>query len=120
MEFQTIIVSILGSAAIFGFIQFLISRNDKKHDRLKEIGDNIETLKKDMKKSEKDAIRTQLLVLIAMYPDEEKEILSVAQHYFIDLKSNWYVTPLFYLWCQKHNINPEWFHYEEKSNFSTE
>lgn len=110
---RTVIIAILGSAAVFGFIQFLITRRDKKNDDLKEIKDDIKDLQKEMKKSIKDSVRLQLLVLLAMQPEEDKEIIDVAEHYFNDLKGNWYMTPLFYGWCQKRNIKPEWFHYEE-------
>ena len=117
---ETIAVSILGSAAVFGFIQFLISRKDKRNDDLEEIKDSINELKKETKKSVKDSVRLQLLVLLIMQPDEDKEILDVAQHYFKDLKGNWYMSPLFYKWCQKRNISPEWFHYNDGQNSDAE
>jgi len=114
--FKAVILAVISSAAVFGFIQFLISRHDKKNDRLKDLVDDIDELKKGTKKAEKDSVRVQLLVLLAMYPDDDKEILEVAQHYFKDLKSNWFMTPIFYRWCQKKAIKPEWFHYEENSS----
>lgn len=113
---KAVIIAVLGSAAVFGFIQFLISRHDKKNDDLKELKEEIKDLQKETKKSLKDSVRLQLLVLLIMRPDEDKEIIEVAQHYFNDLKGNWYMTPLFYKWCQTKKIKPEWFHYEEKSN----
>lgn len=113
---KTVVISILGSAAVFGFIQFLISRHDKRNDDLIEIKSAVNGLQQEMNKSIKDSVRLQLLVMLTMQPDEEKEILDIAQHYFHDLKSNWYMSPLFYRWCLKKNIKPEWFHYKEKSN----
>ena len=112
---RTVLISIIGSAAVFGFIQFLISRNDQRNDDLKEIKDGIKDLQKETKKLKKDSVRSQLLTLIILQPDEEKEILDLAQHYFCDLKGNWYMSPLFYKWCQKKKISPEWFHYTQGS-----
>ncbi len=111
--FKAIVIAVIGSAAVFGFIQFLISRHDNKNDKFKEIKDDLEDLRGEMKKSIKDSVRLQLLVLLIMQPEDEKEILEVAHHYFIDLKGNWYMTPLFYKWCCKNSMKPEWFSYEE-------
>ena len=40
----TIAVAVIGSGAVFGFIQFLINRKDRKSDRQKEIVDKIDSL----------------------------------------------------------------------------
>lgn len=57
----TIAISVLGSSAIFGFVQFLISRKDSKDEKLKDISDKIDKLSSDlsvlseeMKQSDKD------------------------------------------------------------------
>lgn len=49
----TIIVAVVTSGAVFGFIQFLISRADKKKDKQKEILDKLDTLSAQF--SERDA-----------------------------------------------------------------
>lgn len=96
----TIIVSVLASNALFAFIQFLISRHDTK----KSIKDKLSLL-------EKDTLRTQLLLMILMKPDEKQEILTVGEHYFKVLKGNWYMTSIFNKWLEEYceGIKPEWF-----------
>lgn len=97
------VIAGLCGAGVTGLIQFLINRHDSKHNDLKEIRDGF-------RKLEKDTVRTQMLVLMSDYPDEEAELMKVAQHYFSDLKGDWYMTSLF----NKHLINikiarPIWF-----------
>ena len=94
----TIILAILASNGFFALVQFLITRWDTKKN-----------LKGTLKKLEKDGLRTQLLLLILMQPDEETEILNIAQHYFVKLKGNWYMTSVFSKWCKSRDLKPEWF-----------
>lgn len=97
-----IVLAVLGSSAIFTFIQFLISRHDAKHGEIQKLEEKID-------KSERDSCRTQLLLLISQYPDQEEEILLVAQHYFEDLKANWYMTSIFQKYCKAMDIEiPDW------------
>lgn len=59
---------------------------------------------------EKDTCRTQLLLLMADYPREHSEILTLARHYFADLKGDWYLTGIFNQFLQAEKIGrPEWF-----------
>lgn len=103
----TIIVAVVGSNALFGFIQFLVSRRDKRKNITEKISDQL-------KRQEKDILRTQLLVLIALRPKEQQEILTVAEHYFGDLKGNWYMTSLFNKWLLDSDIaSPDWFDSEK-------
>lgn len=57
--------------------------------------------------AELDAIRSQLLLLISNYPDNESEILKVAEYYFQDLDGDWYVTSIFTKWAEDRGINPD-------------
>ena len=60
--------------------------------------------------TEKDELRTQLLLLLSDYPEERQEIMKLAEHYFKDLKGNWYATTLFNNWLVERQIaRPEWF-----------
>ena len=93
----TLVLAILASNGFFALIQFLITRWDTK-----------KSLKGKLDRLEKDGIRTQLLLLILMQPDEQTEILKVAEHYFVKLKANWYMTGLFAKWCDDHGLDPEW------------
>lgn len=95
----TIIITVVSSTAISQLIQFLINRHDAK----KNVGHRLAIL-------EKDGIRTQLLLLLLFSPEEKKEILTIAQHYFEKLDGNWYMTTMFNGWLEKTGIaKPEWF-----------
>lgn len=95
----TIIVAVLASNGFFALLQFLIGRHDSKRN-----------IKGKLDRLEKDGLRTQLLLLLLMMPDEKKEILTIAEHYFKDLKGNWYMTSLFDKWLGKTKQGkPEWF-----------
>ena len=95
----TIITAVIASQAVFGFIQFLITRRDTK----KNVHVKLMLL-------EKDVLRTQLLLLILMKPGEQQEILTIAEHYFADLKGDWYMTSIFNKWLKSKRIaDPEWF-----------
>ena len=102
------VISALTSGGTLGFIQFLIKRKDEKEQRAEDKADD--DVKKALKKLEKDEIRTQLLVMTTLKPDEKKEILTLARHYFVDLKGNWYMTDIFDKWLiEKGDSRPEWF-----------
>lgn len=102
---QDILLTILGGGNLILFLQFLIQRYDKK----KEEAEEKEGLKDKLTKLEKDGLRTQLLLLLLMMPDEKKEILTLAEHYFKVLHGNWYMTSLFDKWCEKTGEKPAWF-----------
>lgn len=96
---STIIIAVVTSTAISQLIQFFINRHDIK----KGFGTRLKRL-------EKDGIRTQLLLLLLFSPEEKKEILTIAQHYFQKLNGNWYMTSLFNNWLKERKIGrPEWF-----------
>lgn len=99
----TIVGAVLASQALFGFIQFMITRRDTK----KNVYGKLTTL-------EKDVLRTQLLLLILMRPKEQQEIMTIAEHYFgkppKGLDGNWYMTSIFNKWLLDSDIaKPEWF-----------
>ena len=99
----TIIIAVISSQAIFGFLQFVITRRDTKHN----IHGKLNTL-------EKDVLRTQLLMLVLIKPEEDQEILTIAEHYFKDLNGDWYMTSIFNKWLENSDIaEPEWFEKEE-------
>ena len=103
----TIITAVIASQAVFGFIQFLITRRDTK----KNVYGKLMLL-------EKDVLRTQLLLLILMKPlmkpGEQQEILTIAEHYFAELKGDWYMTSIFNKWLLNSDIaSPDWFNSKE-------
>lgn len=96
---ETIILAVLGSTALSSLIQFLIKRWDDKHN----VKDKLITL-------EKDTLRTQMLLLILLKPEEKQEILTIGQHYFQKLKGDWYMTSIFKKWLKESGTEePEWF-----------
>ena len=112
---QDIILTILGGGNIILFVKFLIERHDRKTERAedKELGG----IKDTLKKLEKDGLRTQLLLLILMKPEETTEILTIAEHYFSKppkgLGGNWYMTSMFKGWLEEYKVGkPEWFETE--------
>lgn len=102
---DTIIVAVISamtSGGVLAFVQFLISRHDDKQG-----------IKNTLKKLEKDGLRTQLLLLILMQPDEQTEILTLGERYFRKppegLDGNWYMTGIFSKWCNQRKLDPDWF-----------
>lgn len=105
---ENIILGILGGGNLILFIKFLIERHDKKVEKAED--KEKEHIQGTLKKLEKDGLRTQLLLLILMKPEETSEILTLAQHYFADLKGNWYMTSIFNKWLEEYEMaEPEWF-----------
>lgn len=95
----TIVLAILASNGFFAMLQFLITR----HDTQKNVRDKLIRL-------EKDGLRTQLLLMILLKPQEKQEILTLGQHYFVDLKGNWYMTDIFDKWLEEEcDSKPSWF-----------
>ena len=105
--FETILIAVLGGGNLLLFIKFLIERYDRKQATKEE--DELGGIKERLGKLEKDGIRTQLLLLILLRPDEQTEILKVAEHYFCKLHANWYMTGVFKKWCDEQGLEPEWF-----------
>ena len=103
-----IIIAIIGSGLLTALATSLINSVANKHKLIKELKEEMDKTNERMDKieerqvtSEKDALRTQLLVLISDYPDNVEGIMEVARHYFVVLKGNWYMTALFNQWLEK-------------------
>jgi len=124
-EWQDILIAVvgafLGSSALFTFITFMITRHDKKHDTQAALESRIDGFRNDVnarfdliekwqRVSEIDSCRTQLLLLISDYSGNRSKILSLAEHYFSDLKGDWYMTDIFIQWLEANDVKvPEWF-----------
>lgn len=110
----TIALAILGSNGLFVLIQFLITRHDTKKGKFGKIEQVLSSIEKQLKVTEKDNLRTQLLILMSDYPEDPGEIMKLAQHYFGDLHGDWYATALFNKWLEKYDIgDPAWFSNKE-------
>lgn len=104
---ENILIGILGGGNLLLFIKFLIERHDaKKASKIEDFRDELKTLKKD-------GIRTQLLLLMLLKPEEQTEILKVAEYYFNTLHANWYMTSMFATWCDEHDLEPRWFNRQQ-------
>ena len=104
------LLTFLAGAGVLGFIEFLIKRKDSRHDDLVAINIRLDKIDKNQIKNEKDSCRTQMLLLMSDYPDEKAELLRIAEHYFVDLNGDWYMTDLFSKWLDAKGIErPKWF-----------
>lgn len=109
---QTIILAVLGSTALSSLIQFLIKRHDDKKNAKFNVKEKLTNL-------EKDTLRTQMLLLILLKPEEKKEILTIGEHYFSKppkgLDGNWYMTSIFNKWLESsETAKPGWFEGEKE------
>lgn len=94
-----IIVAIVSSNGIFAFVQFIINR----FDYVKKIEDKQIFIDQGL-------IRTQLLILMADYPDRIDEIMRLAEQYFCKFKGNYYLSSLFKKYLDDKLIDyPQWF-----------
>ena len=107
MDFTLTLITAIGGGAIVGFIQFLISRWDNKHDKLKGITDTLKNMDKKLSTLKENSDRTQLLMLLASYPSRTDEILKVAHQYFVCDGGDWYMTSLFTDWCNENDVDYE-------------
>ena len=113
---KEIILAVIGCGILNVIATAIINALANRNKRLKELEDKMDKNNERMDKieerqvtSEKDALRTQLLVLLSDYPDNTEGIMEVARHYFVVLKGNWYMTALFNNWLEKNGIaKPEW------------
>jgi predicted Fe-Mo cluster-binding NifX family protein len=107
---EAVIISVLGSGAFATLVTALINAFSGRKTKLKQMGEQLTKIENRLIKSEKDALRTQLLIMISDYPDEKQEIMTIAQHYFGNLKGDWYATSLFNRWITEQGIaEPSWF-----------
>lgn len=65
----------------------------------------LDTIIEKVDRAELDATRSQLLALMSDYPDNESEILKVADYYFNGLDGDWYMTDLFTRWADSRGID---------------
>lgn len=109
MDYGLLITTILSSAGVFSLIQFLISRNDKKNDRMGEIEKKVDRLSVGVKRNELATTRLQLLWLVENHPENEDAILNTAQRYFIELDGNAEAWTAFYKWAEARKLDTSWY-----------
>ena len=112
---ENIITTLIGVILGSGLIQFFVTRHDNKKkdnidEKLKPISEKIDKLLNEQKKTEKDNLRTQLLVMMTVMPHDHAEILTLAERYFGQLKGDWFYSSLFAKWLKENEIEkPLWF-----------
>lgn len=114
---ETIIIAILSSGAlsalITGLFQLMQTRKSKKDGLESKVDGILEDQVKIMdaqKKHEGDIVRVELKMMIADFPDDETDILRLAEHYFRDLHGNWVMATIFKKWlADRHLELPNWF-----------
>lgn len=113
-----IISAICGCGWLATLIMFFVQRSDNKKEQVNIIKQELEDIKKQLKRAEKDNVRTQLLLLMRTYSEEdEQELLRLAEYYFAKLKADWYLTAMFSRFLLKHGIaQPSWFEGDKHEN----
>ena len=105
-----IIIAVIGCGVLNIIATAIINAIGNRKSRLKAVESKLEDIETKLVKTEKDELRTQLLLLLSDYPDNQEGIMTLAQHYFGDLRGNWYATSLFNHWLEGNDIaKPEWF-----------
>lgn len=111
-DIVAVIVAVLSSNVIVELVRYFSGRSAKQQEMNKKfdsIEAKFEDINKKLNKYEKDGVRTQLFTLMSDYPERKDEIMEVAEHYFKDLKGNWFMTGIFKDWLDKEEIDkPSW------------
>lgn len=79
------VVSVLIGGGLLGFIQFMINRHDKKHDRLEEVLGAIQQIKKELKELKEDTGRQSAVLArthILRFADELYNNVRHSKEYF--------------------------------------
>lgn len=105
-----IIMAVVGCGLLNIIATAIINALGNRKSRLKAVETKLDEIEKKLTKTEKDELRTQLLLLLSDYPDNDEGIMTLAKHYFGDLHGNWYATSLFNTWLETRGKGkPEWF-----------
>lgn len=116
---EQFIISIISVLLGSGLIQFFVTRKDNKtkesiESKISPITEKLDKMLNEQKKTEKDQLRTQLLVMMSLMPSNQQEILTLAERYFGELKGDWFYSSLFKKWLKDNQIeNPLWFEYKD-------
>lgn len=113
----TIVLALISSGvlstlitALFQYLQNRKSRKDGLESKVDKLTGDIAEITKAQKKAEGDIIRVELKLMISDFPDEESDILRLAEHYFKDLKGNWVMATTFNAWLKQRGLeSPSWY-----------
>lgn len=115
----TLIVGVLSSASLVALINGIFQRKRDKESKATGLESKIDTIVADQNKimkaqhrHEMDILRVELKLMISDFPDQESDILRIAEHYFTD-GGNWVMSSTFLVWLQQRNLpTPPWFRNE--------
>jgi len=112
----TAIISAVLTGSLFSFMQFLIARRDARKEDSAGIKKELAEIKEELQYVKKDTTRTQMLILMSdNRPQDEHEILNLAEYYFDTLNANFYMTSVFGRWLEEnHIIIPGWWKGEKQ------
>lgn len=108
IDYGIIFTTILSSAGLFGLIQFLVTRHDRKKENLATIKKDLEQLRKSQESTAVRVTRMELTDLIRNDPENKDAILQVAECYFIELDGNAYAHAMFEKWAIEHGVAIGW------------
>lgn len=105
-----IILAVVGCGLLNVIATAIINALNNRKGRLKVLEDKIDKICKETEKAEKDALRTQLLLMISDFPSNVEGIMTLGQRYFGELHGDWFATSIFNTWLeQSGTARPEWF-----------
>lgn len=104
-----IITSAFGSAGLFGLIQFLITRKDRKEEDKCHYTAQLSRIETKVTQNEKAITRLQLIYLIHEQPQNKDTILLTAQRYFIELDGNGEAWAVFDKWAKGRKLDLGWY-----------
>lgn len=116
----TIMIALLSSGvlstlitAVFQYLQTKKSKKDGMESKVDDIIADQEKIMASQKRHEGDIVRVELKMMIADFPDDENDILRLAEHYFHDLHGNWVMAAIFKKWLTDRHLElPNWFEEE--------
>lgn len=100
-----IIGAALGSAGLFGFLEYLIQRHDKKNSPIKNVENMIRDLAASADRRELRLTRMELLSLIKLDPNNKTAILEIAHQYFNELNGDLYMHDMFDKWAKQKRVS---------------
>lgn len=104
-----ILTSILGSAGLFGLVQFFVTRHDGRERTLLEIKKQLSVIEHKCDRNELATTRLQLFFLMKTQPSNEDAIEATAQRYFVELKGNAEAWVAFHKWATLHKVDTSWY-----------
>lgn len=102
MEFTNILIAVLSSGALFGFIQFMISRHDIRFNKLDEIQESLKKLNErinDVERNEEEREAKQWRTKILRFADEVYRGQEHSQEHYQDMLD---IITSYDMYCENH------------------